>query len=114
MAKRNGKNALHFAARSGHVEPSKALLEKDPQLARRTDIKGQTALQMAAKGTSHDVIEALVDADPAIVMLPDKYGNTALHVATRKKRAEVYFAEAWSIMQFILIPASNYFLLESI
>ncbi|CAL9040599.1 unnamed protein product [Musa banksii] len=53
---------------------------------------------MAAKGTSHDVIEALVDADPAIVMLPDKYGNTALHVATRKKRAEVYFAEAWSIM----------------
>lgn len=89
LAKANGKNALHFAARQGHVEIAKALLDKDPQLARATDKKGQTAFNMAVKGTSSAVVQALVDADPAIVMLPDKYGNTALHVATRKKRAEV-------------------------
>nr|TKW20307.1 hypothetical protein SEVIR_4G077702v2 [Setaria viridis] len=89
MARDNGKNALHFAARQGHVGIVKALLEKDPQLARRNDKKGQTALHMAVKGTSCDVLRALVDADPAIVMLPDKNGNTALHVATRKKQAEV-------------------------
>ncbi|GJM92633.1 hypothetical protein PR202_ga09119 [Eleusine coracana subsp. coracana] len=73
----------------GHIGIVKALLEKDPQLARRNDRKGQTALHMAVKGTNCDVLRALVDADPAIVMLPDKNGNTALHVATRKKRAEI-------------------------
>ncbi|RWV96252.1 hypothetical protein GW17_00041056 [Ensete ventricosum] len=89
LSKNNGKNALHFAARQGYVEIVKALLGKDPQLARRTDKKGQTALHMAVKGTSSEVVKALVDADPAIVMLPDRAGNTALHVATRKKRAEM-------------------------
>jgi ankyrin repeat protein len=100
MAKDNGKNALHFAARQGHTEIVNALLEKDPQLARRNDKKGQTALHMAVKGTNCDVLRELVDADPAIVMLPDKNGNTALHVATRKKRAEV----------FIVFPLLHFYL----
>ena len=85
----NGKNALHLAARQGHVEIVKALLRKDPQLARRNDKKGQTALHMAVKGTSCEVVKLLLNADPALVMLPDRFGNTALHVATRKRRAEV-------------------------
>ncbi|KAJ6743285.1 CASKIN [Salix viminalis] len=77
------------AARQGHVEVVKALLDKDPQLARRIDKKGQTALHMAVKGVSGEVVVLLLEADPAIVMLPDKFGNTALHVATRKKRAQI-------------------------
>lgn len=87
----NGKNALHLAARAGHVETLKTLLDKDSNLARRTDKKGQTALHMAVKGASSDVVKLLLEADAAIVMLPDKSGFTALHVATRKKRAEVFF-----------------------
>ncbi|RRT60536.1 hypothetical protein B296_00021521 [Ensete ventricosum] len=100
LSKNNGKNALHFAARQGYVEIVKALLGKDPQLARRTDKKGQTALHMAVKGTSSEVVKALVDADPAIVMLPDRAGNTALHVATRKKRAEI-------VNLLLLLPDTN-------
>lgn len=92
LSRSNGKNALHLAARQGHVDIVKALLNKDPQLARRTDKKGQTALHMAVKGQSCDVVKLLLEADAAIVMLPDKFGNTALHVGTRKKRVEVpYF-----------------------
>ncbi|GFP96758.1 ankyrin repeat-containing protein at3g12360 [Phtheirospermum japonicum] len=47
---------LHIAAsqghhaRQGHVDIVKVLLDKDSQLARRTDKKGQTALHMAVKG----------------------------------------------------------------
>jgi ankyrin repeat protein len=116
MARDNGKNALHFAARQGHTGIVKALLEKDPQLARRNDKKGQTALHMAVKGTSCDVLRALVDADPAIVMLPDKNGNTALHVATRKKRAEVFTIDNENLTlicrklmcMFLLIVAHSY------
>ncbi|XP_070005974.1 ankyrin repeat-containing protein ITN1-like [Nicotiana sylvestris] len=89
ISRSNGKNALHLSARQGHVDIVKALLEKDPQLARRTDEKGQTALHMTVKGVSSEVVKLLLQADPAIVMLPDKFGNTALHIATRKKRSEV-------------------------
>ncbi|KAL9828451.1 Ankyrin repeat-containing protein ITN1 [Arabidopsis thaliana] len=89
ISRSNNKNALHLAARQGHVEVIKALLSKDPQLARRIDKKGQTALHMAVKGQSSEVVKLLLDADPAIVMQPDKSCNTALHVATRKKRAEI-------------------------
>lgn len=84
VAQNNGKNALHLAARQGHLEIVKALLDRDPQLAQRTDKKGETALQMAVKGVSCQVVRLLLEADAAIVLI-DKFGNTALHVATRKK-----------------------------
>ncbi|PSS33467.1 Ankyrin repeat-containing protein [Actinidia chinensis var. chinensis] len=109
ISKKNlsGFDPLHIAARQGHhgfpylvvlsinmgkqghEDIVKALLDKDPQLARRTDKKGQTALHMAVKGVNCEVVKLLLGADAAIVMLPDKFGNTALHVATRKKRAEI-------------------------
>ena len=56
----------------GHGDIVKAFLEKDPQLAIRTDKNGQTALHMAIKGTNCEVVNALVDADHAIVMLPGR------------------------------------------
>ncbi|CAN1304462.1 Ankyrin repeat-containing protein ITN1 [Linum perenne] len=68
MTKSNGKNALHLAARQGYVEIVSALLERDPQLARRTDKKGQTALHMAVKGVSSEVVRLLLSVDAAIVM----------------------------------------------
>lgn len=89
ISRNNGKNALHLAARQGHVEIVKAFLDKDRHLARRTDKKGQTTLHMAVKGVCCQVVKLLLEADAAIVMLPDRFGNTALHVATRKKRVEV-------------------------
>ncbi|KAG8501491.1 hypothetical protein CXB51_003979 [Gossypium anomalum] len=95
-----GKNALHLAARQGHVDVVKTLLCRDPQLARRTDKKGQTALHMAVKGQSCEVVKLLLEADAAIVMLPDKFGNTALHVATRKKRAEI-------VSELLRLPDTN-------
>ena len=63
----NGKNALHMAARQGHVDVVKLLLGKDPQLARRTDKKGQTALHMAVKGVSCEVVKLILGADAAIL-----------------------------------------------
>ena len=86
----SGKNALHLDARSGYIDIVRALLAKDPQMARRIDKKGHRTLHMASKGSNYlEVVKELLQVDPAIVMLLDKNGNTPLHVATRKKREEV-------------------------
>ena len=93
LTRSNGKNALHFAVRQGHLEIVQTLLQMDPKdsLAKKADKKGQTSLHLAAKGRSAEVVKLLLHSVSAIVMLPDKKGNTALHVATRKKRVEVLF-----------------------
>ncbi|KAI3746316.1 hypothetical protein L6452_08744 [Arctium lappa] len=90
------------AARSGHVEIVKALLDKDPLLTRKTDKKRQTALHMAVKGVRSEVVKLLLEADAAIVMLPDKSGFTALHIATRKKRAELDNSGSSSFLETLL------------
>ncbi|KAL5546472.1 hypothetical protein UlMin_006159 [Ulmus minor] len=71
ISRSNGKNALHLAARQGHVDIVRRLLEKDPQLASRTDKKGQTVLHMVGKGVNCQVVKLILNADAAIVMLPD-------------------------------------------
>ncbi len=90
IAKSNGKNALHISARSVYTYIVRVLLVKDPQIARRTDIKGQTTLRVATKGANYlDAVKELLQVDPKIVMLPDENGNTPLHLDTRKKHEEV-------------------------
>jgi ankyrin repeat protein len=80
---------VHSAARNGHVEVARALLEAEPSIALRTDKKGQTALHMAAKGTRLDLVDVLLAAEPALRNVVDKKGNTALHIASRKVSHQV-------------------------
>jgi ankyrin repeat protein len=89
IARSNGKTALHSAARNGHLEVLKALLEKEPEITKRIDRKGQTALHMAVKGQSSEVVEVLIMADPSSVNMVDNKSNTPLHIATRKGRHQV-------------------------
>nr|GMD53801.1 ankyrin repeat-containing protein ITN1 [Ipomoea batatas] len=64
ISRSNGKNALHLAARQGHVDILKALcLTKIHNLARRTDKKGQTALHMAVKGVNCEVVKCEREAE---------------------------------------------------
>jgi ankyrin repeat protein len=39
IARSNGKKALHSAARNGHLEVVKAILEKEPGVVTKTDKK---------------------------------------------------------------------------
>lgn len=78
---KKGQNALHLAARSGHVETVTCLLENDPQLARRIDKKGQTALHMAVKGASKEVVNELLCLPYTNVNALTRDHKTALDIA---------------------------------
>jgi ankyrin repeat protein len=84
IARNNGKTVLHSAARMGHVEVVRALLNKDPGIGLRTDKKGQTALHMASKGQNSEIVVELLKPDASVIHTEDNKGNRPLHVATRK------------------------------
>ncbi|KAG4401888.1 hypothetical protein GLYMA_02G084900v4 [Glycine max] len=89
IVRKNGKTALHNAARYGILRIVKALIARDPGIVCIKDRKGQTALHMAVKGQSTSVVDEILQADLTILNERDKKGNTALHMATRKCRPQV-------------------------
>lgn len=89
IVRKNGKTALHNAARYGILHVVKALIARDSAIVCIKDRKGQTALHMAVKGQCTSVVEELLQADPIVLNERDKKGNTALHMATRKARSQV-------------------------
>jgi len=61
IARSNGKNSLHLAARSGYIDFVRDLLLKDPQMAQRKDKKGHTIMHMASNGANClDVVKELL------------------------------------------------------
>ncbi|OWM87544.1 ankyrin repeat-containing protein ITN1-like [Punica granatum] len=100
VSKSNGRNALHLAARLQNVDMVKALLEKEPQLARSTDQKGQNALHLAVKGISHEIVRLLVKAEPVVLAQQDSRGNTVLHIATKKQKDAI-------VQELLLYPETN-------
>lgn len=90
IVRKNGKTALHTAARYGLIRIVKALIDRDPGIVCIKDKKGQTALHMAVKGQSTAVVEDILTADHSILNERDKKGNTAVHIATRKSRSQVF------------------------
>lgn len=86
-ARNNGKSVLHTAARMGHLEVVKPLLDKNQNIGFKTATKSQTALYMAIKGQNVGIVRELIKPDPLYV--EDNKGNTALHIAKRKRRNQV-------------------------
>ncbi|KAK4596845.1 hypothetical protein RGQ29_014753 [Quercus rubra] len=91
IVRKNGKTALHTAARYGLLQIVKALIDRDRGIVSIKDKKGQTALHMAVKGQCPLVVEEILQADCSILNERDKKGNTAVHMATRKGRSQVFF-----------------------
>ncbi|KAL6187534.1 hypothetical protein ACLB2K_038932 [Fragaria x ananassa] len=89
IVRKNGKTALHTAARYGYLKIGLALIGRDPGIVCVKDKKGQTALHMAVKGQCASIVEEIILADHPILNERDKKGNTALHMATRKCRPEI-------------------------
>eukprot|EP00929_Paragymnodinium_shiwhaense_P076851 TRINITY_DN39569_c0_g1_i1.p1 TRINITY_DN39569_c0_g1~~TRINITY_DN39569_c0_g1_i1.p1 ORF type:complete len:968 (-),score=248.95 TRINITY_DN39569_c0_g1_i1:155-3058(-) len=83
--------AMHFAAKAGHVQATKALLDSGwVSRSNAQDGKGQTALHIAAYAGQNEVAKILLSKDSFTkVNVKDREGRTALHIAAFNGRRDV-------------------------
>eukprot|EP00899_Mesostigma_viride_P016517 jgi/Mesvir1/24867/Mv22100-RA.1 len=74
-----GLHVIHQAARHGHLDVARYLVEKGADVHAVTK-SGRTALHLAAYSGDHRLVEYLVDLG-VNVRAKDKHGETALHMA---------------------------------
>ncbi|XP_010485156.1 PREDICTED: ankyrin repeat-containing protein At5g02620-like [Camelina sativa] len=89
IAARNGFDPFHVAAKQGHLEALKKLLETFPNLAMTTDSSCTTALHTAATQGHIDVVNLLLKTNPHLAKIAKNNGKTALHSAARMGHREV-------------------------
>ncbi|KAJ4891425.1 Ankyrin repeat family protein [Raphanus sativus] len=89
IAARNGFDPFHVAAKQGHLEVLKILLETFPNLAMTTDLLCTTALHTAATQGHIDVVNLLLETDSNLAKIAKNNGKTALHSAARMGHVEV-------------------------
>lgn len=83
----SGYTALHYAARAGHYEICRILLEAGIGVNERTQGGGATALHRAAMMGRDKIIKLLL-AHKADALLQDSDGKTALYRAAEKGHLE--------------------------
>ncbi|XP_068665127.1 ankyrin repeat-containing protein At5g02620-like [Aristolochia californica] len=86
---RNGYDSFHVAAKLGHLEVLKELLQAFPELAMTTDSSNSTALHTAANQGHIDVVNLLLERDSNLAKIAKSNGKTALHSAARMGHLEV-------------------------
>ncbi|VYS45111.1 unnamed protein product [Arabidopsis thaliana] len=86
---RNGFDPFHVAAKQGHIEALKKLLETFPNLAMTVDLSCTTALHTAASQGHTDVVNLLLKTDSHLAKIAKNNGKTALHSAARMGHREV-------------------------
>uniref|UniRef100_A0A5B6YQI0 PGG domain-containing protein n=1 Tax=Davidia involucrata TaxID=16924 RepID=A0A5B6YQI0_DAVIN len=86
---RNGYDPVHVAAKQGHLEVLKELLNSFPNLVMTTDPSNYTALHTAAAQGHIDVVNLLLEADSNLAKIARNNGKTVLHSAARMGHLEV-------------------------
>ncbi|GAB2302909.1 hypothetical protein Dimus_036902 [Dionaea muscipula] len=87
---RNGYDAFHIAAKQGHLEILKALMEVHPDLSMTYDTSNTTALQTAATQGHIEVVNFLLDSSGSgLATIARSNGKTALQAAARNGHLEV-------------------------
>lgn len=83
-----GGTAIMFAARAGHTEIAKLLIEAKANLNIQGRYAGTTALMWAAQYGSTDIVKLLIEAK-ANINLKNNSGQTALTLANENGNAEI-------------------------
>ena len=87
-----GDTALHWAAREGHIEVARALLQAGAN-ARKSNEEGQTPLHLASREGHIEIVRALLEAGAgADVRKCDKNGWSPISYACEGKHFEVFRA----------------------
>nr|WP_253308677.1 ankyrin repeat domain-containing protein [Rickettsia endosymbiont of Ceutorhynchus assimilis] len=85
----NNWTALHFAARSGHDNIVKLLLDHGANVNVITPDDGWTALHFAARNGYDGIVEVLLKHNADIINIQTSFGSTALHLAAKNKHIAV-------------------------
>ncbi|RID60298.1 hypothetical protein BRARA_F03462 [Brassica rapa] len=76
-------NAFHVAAKRGHLDIVKELLDLWPELCKICDASNTSPIYAAAVQDHLEIVNAMLDADPSCAMIVRKNGKTSLHTAGR-------------------------------
>lgn len=76
-------SAFHIAAKRGHLEIVRQLLNIWPELCRSCDSSNTSPLYSAAVQDHLEVVNAILDTDDGAARIVRKNGKTALHTAAR-------------------------------
>uniref|UniRef100_A0A7N0TC12 PGG domain-containing protein n=1 Tax=Kalanchoe fedtschenkoi TaxID=63787 RepID=A0A7N0TC12_KALFE len=80
---RSDMNAFHVAAKHGHLNIVKQLLDAWPELCSICDLTNTSPLYTAAVKNHLDVVKAMLDVDASTLHIVRKNGKTSLHTAAR-------------------------------
>ncbi|XP_065852734.1 ankyrin repeat-containing protein At5g02620-like [Euphorbia lathyris] len=87
---RNGYDAFHIAAKLGHLETVRVLMEANPELAMTFDSSNTTPLHSAASQGHVEVVKFLLERSSSnLVSIAKSNSKTALHSAARNGHLEI-------------------------
>ncbi|OMO70657.1 hypothetical protein CCACVL1_18713 [Corchorus capsularis] len=97
----NPETPLHISALAGHVEFTKALLTRKPELASRLDSLKCSPLHLASAEGHAEIVKALLQVDKNVCLVADAEGRIPLHLAAMRGNVDVIQqlvkAQPWSI-----------------
>ncbi|KAG8050525.1 hypothetical protein GUJ93_ZPchr0009g2090 [Zizania palustris] len=85
----NSFDAFHIAAKQGHLDVLKELLQAFPSLAMTTNSVNATALDTAATQGHIGIVNLLLETDASLARIARNNGKTVLHSAARMGHVEV-------------------------
>jgi len=112
QANTKGETPLHFAARYGHSNAVKVLIERAKNLAidpengpaeekkmlRMTNEEKDTALHVAARNIQAQVVEILIKEDPEFSYSANVHRETPLYIAANMRFVNIFFSLKQSLI----------------
>jgi hypothetical protein len=114
QANTKGETPLHFAARYGHSNAVKVLIDRAKNLAidpenglaeikkmlRMTNEERDTALHVAARNIQARVVKRLTKVDPEFSYSANVHGETPLYIAANMRFVNIFFSLKQSSIPF--------------
>ncbi|OMO66072.1 hypothetical protein COLO4_30786 [Corchorus olitorius] len=85
----NPETPLHISALAGHVDFTKALLTRKPELASRFDSFKCSPLHLASVEGHGEIVKALLQVNKDVCLVADAEGRIPLHLAAMRGKVEV-------------------------